>query len=144
MRTLEPVPVSAHSIVWVRLAVGLVFATQGLLKFTDPTMGVNRFARIGFAQPAFTAHFVGAFELACGLLVLAGLWTRQAAVPLFVVICTAIATTKIPELSRAGQGFWFMVSDGRTDFAMVCSLVFLIAAGPGRLSLDAFRKGPRA
>jgi uncharacterized membrane protein YphA (DoxX/SURF4 family) len=107
-------------------------------------MGVNRFARIGFAQPAFTAHFVGAFELACGLLVLAGLWTRQAAVPLFVVICTAIATTKIPELSRAGQGFWFMVSDGRTDFAMVCSLVFLIAAGPGRLSLDAFRKGPRA
>jgi hypothetical protein len=25
------------------------------------------------------------------------------------------ATTKIPELSRSNQGFWFMVSDARTD-----------------------------
>jgi putative oxidoreductase len=125
------------SILFIRLAVGLIFFTQGILKFTDPNMGVNRFARIGFSNPAFTAHFVGAFEIACGFLVLIGLLTRLAAVPLLIVICTAIATTKIPELSRPGQGFWFMVSDARADFAMLMSLLFLLAAGGGTWALDA-------
>lgn len=60
----------------IRLAVGLIFFTQGILKFTDPKMGVIRFTRIGFPHPYFTAHFVGTFEIACGLLVLLGLWTR--------------------------------------------------------------------
>src|SRR5579862_399461 len=114
------------SILFIRLAVGLIFFTQGILKFSDPNMGVVRFTRIGFPHPYFTSHFVGTFEIACGLLVLLGLWTRAAAVPLLIVISTAIATTKIPELFRAGQGFWFMVSDARTDFAMLCSLIFLI------------------
>ena len=93
------------------------------------TTGVERFPRIGFSRPAFTAHFGGAFEIVCGLLVLAGLWTRIAATPLLIVICAAIVTTKIPELTHAGQGFWFRVSDARTDFAMLMCLLFLIALG---------------
>jgi len=131
------VPVRSRAILLVRISVGLIFFTQGVLKFIDPNMGVNRFTRIGFSHPALTAHFVGAFEVVCGALVLLGLVTRIAAIPLFVVICTAIATTKLPELSRPSQGFWFMVSDARTDFSMLMSLLFLIAAGGGCWSLDA-------
>lgn len=71
---LRPVQGPA-SILLIRIAVGLIFFTQGILKYTDPTMGVVRFTRIGFPHPYFTAHFVGAFEIACGLLVLLGLWT---------------------------------------------------------------------
>ncbi len=126
----------ANSILLVRLAVGLIFASQGYLKFVDPKMGVERFTRIGFWHPAFTAHFTGFFEVLCGVLVLLGLFTRLAAIPLLIVICTAITTTKIPELTRAGQGFWYMASDARTDFAMLCCLLFLIAAGAGPASLD--------
>lgn len=126
-----------RGVVFIRIAVGLIFFSQGLLKYADPNLGVNRFTRIGFAHPAFTAHFVGVFEIACGLLVLIGLLTRIASVPLLVIICTAIATTKIPELTHAGQGFRFMVSDARTDFAMLMSLLFLLAAGGGRWSADA-------
>jgi putative oxidoreductase len=114
--------------IFIRLAVGLIFFTQGILKYTDPHMGVDRFERIGFSHPAFTAHFVGAFEIACGLLVLAGVYVRLAAIPLLIIIATAIATTKLPELTRTGQGFWFMVSDARTDFAMLMCLLFLILA----------------
>jgi putative oxidoreductase len=66
-----------------------------------------------------------------------GLWTRIVSILLLIVITTAIATTKIPELFRAGQGFWYMVSDARTDFAMFCCLVFLISVGGGSWSLDA-------
>lgn len=127
------------SILLIRLPVGLIFFTQGILKFTDPNMGVIRFTRIGFPHPYFTAHFVGTFEILCGFLVLLGLWTRAAAVPLLIVIATAIATTKVPELFRANQGLWYMVSDARTDFAMFCSLVFLICVGGGAWALDAPR-----
>ncbi len=126
----------SRSILFVRLAVGLIFFTQGVLKYIDPNMGVNRFAKIGFSHPYFTAHFVGTFEIVCGFLVLIGLVTRIAAIPMLIVICTAIATTKMPELSRASQGFWFMVSDARADFAMLMSLFFLLRAGAGSWSLD--------
>src|SRR3974377_1211927 len=92
-------------IVLIRLAVGLIFFTQGILKYIDPKMGVLRFARIGFSHPTFTAHFVGAFQIVCGLCLLLGLWTRIAAIPLLIVISTALATTKIPELFRPNEGF---------------------------------------
>ena len=117
------------SIILIRLAVGMIFFTQGILKYIDPNMGVVRFTKIGFPHPYFTAHFVGTFEIVCGFLVLLGLWTRPAAFPLLIVICTAIVSTKIPELLRANQGLWYMVSDMRTDFAMLCSLLFLIFSG---------------
>jgi len=127
-----------RSLIFIRLAVGLIFLTQGILKNIDPHMGVLRFAKIGFPYPDFTAHFVGTFEIACGVLVLIGLLTRLASIPLLIVILTAIATTKIPELFRPDQGFWFMVSDARTDFAMTMSLFFLISVGAGSWSLDAW------
>ena len=60
----------------MRLAVGLIFLTQGILKYIDPHMGVLRFARIGFPYANVTAHFVGTFEIVCGLLVSLGLFTR--------------------------------------------------------------------
>ncbi len=115
--------------IFIRIAVGLIFFTQGILKYTDAHMGVNRFTRIGFPHPAFTAHFVGAFEIVCGLLVLAGKYVRIAAIPLLIIICTAIVTTKLPELTHSGQGFWYMVSDARTDFAMLMCLLFLLVSG---------------
>jgi putative oxidoreductase len=127
----------SRSILFIRLAVGLIFVTQGILKFTDVNMGVNRFTRIGFSHPYFTAHFVGSFEMICGFLVLIGFLTRMAAIPLLIIICIAIATTKIPELFHANQGFWFMISDARTDFAMLMSLLFLLRSGAGLWSCDA-------
>ena len=117
------------SLLLIRLPVGLIFLTQGILKIIDSNMGVVRFTRIGFAHPYFMTHFVGCFEIVCGGLVLLGLWTRAASIPLLIIITTATATTKIPELSRANQGFWYMVSDARTDSAMFCWLLFLIVHG---------------
>jgi putative oxidoreductase len=128
---------NVSSLIFIRLAVGLIFLTQGILKYIDPHMGALRFAKIGFPYPTVTAHFVGTLEIACGLLVLFGLLTRLASVPLLIVILTAIATTKIPELWHPNQGFWFMVSDARTDFAMTMGLLFLISVGAGSWSLDA-------
>lgn len=118
----------ASGAIFIRIAVGLIFFTQGILKYTDPNLGVSRFTRIGFPHPALMAHFVGAFEIVCGLLILIGLFTRMAAIALLIIISTAIVTTKIPELTQAGKGFWFMVSDARTDFAMLMCLLFLLVS----------------
>jgi putative oxidoreductase len=125
-----------RSAILIRFAVGLIFFTQGILKFTDPHWGVLRFAKIGFPYPDFTAHFVGTFEIICGFLVIVGLLTRLASLPLLIVNLTAIATTKIPELWRPEQGFWFMVSDARTDFAMLAGILFLIIVSGGSWAID--------
>lgn len=81
------------------------------------------------------APFDGAFEVACGALLLVGLFTRLAAIPLLVDIVVAIITTKVPLLLKSG--FWAMEADARTDFAMLCGLLFLACAGAGTISLDA-------
>src|ERR1035441_2286581 len=65
-------------------------------------MGVVRFTRIGFPHPYFTAHFVGGFEVLCGLLVLLGLWTRLVSIPLlFYSYCALTSAYGIWSVTRA-------------------------------------------
>jgi hypothetical protein len=40
-----------RGLIFIRLAVGLIFLTQGILKYIDSHMGVLRFAKIGFPHP---------------------------------------------------------------------------------------------
>ena len=84
---------------------------------------------------------VGGFEIVCGTLVLLGLATRLAAVPLVVIMLTAIASTKIPIL--LDQGFWKMAHEARTDWSMLLGSVFLLIVGGGKWSLDARWSGDR-
>jgi uncharacterized membrane protein YphA (DoxX/SURF4 family) len=86
-------------------------------------------------MPEFTAPFVGVAEIVCGALLLLGLLTRLAAIPLIIDMIVAIATTKIPIL--VDRGFWAMAHESRTDFAMLLGSIFLLLAGAGSLSLDA-------
>lgn len=121
----------------VRLMVGAVFLSEGIQKFLFPdALGVGRFARIGIPWPAAMAPFVGSVEIVCGALVLAGLVTRVAAVPLIAVISVALATTKVPIL--LDDGFWAMAHEARTDGCMLLGSLFLLSVGGGRLSTDAW------
>jgi putative oxidoreductase len=122
--------------VLVRLLVGTVFLSEGIQKFLFPTaLGVGRFAKIGIPAPEFFAPFVGVVEIVCGAMVILGLLTRLAAVPLLIDISVAILTTKVPMLSK--QGFWAMAHEARTDFCMLLGLLFLLLVGGGPLGLDA-------
>jgi uncharacterized membrane protein YphA (DoxX/SURF4 family)/plastocyanin len=121
--------------------VGSVFLSEGIQKFLYPAaLGVGRFAKIGFAYPEVLAPMVGTFEIVCGVLVLVGLVTRLAVVPLAVIILTALVTTKLPILVGAGSGpvgFWAMLHEARTDWSMLLGSVFLGIVGAGPWSLDA-------
>ena len=118
-----------------RLAVGLIFLSEGLQKYLFPeTLGTGRFAKIGFSDPGFWAYFTGTFEIVCGILILIGLLTRLAAIPLLIIMIASFITTKYPELIE--KGFWFMAHDYRTDFAMTLLLIYLIIHGGGKKSID--------
>jgi putative oxidoreductase len=127
--------------VLVRLLVGGVFLSEGIQKFLFPAaLGVGRFAKIGIPAPEFFAPFVGVVEIVCGTMVIAGLLTRVAAVPLLIDISVAILTTKVPMLAK--QGFWAMAHEARTDACMFLGLLFLLWVGGDPLGLDA-RVGAR-
>ena len=66
----------------------------------------------------------------------AGILLIRLAVGLIFLTQGILKYTKIPELFQTNQGFWYMVSDARTDFAMLCSLLFLIWMGGGAWSVD--------
>jgi len=153
-------------VVLIRLLVGLVvFFPERLQKllFTD-ILGAGRFARIGIPHPDLMGPFVGVIETACGLLIIVGLLTRLATIPLLIVMIVAVST-KVPILlghdvgpfQPFGQdvgpfrlaadikrvGFWSAQHEARADLTMFLGLLFLLIVGAGRRSLDA-RLGARA
>jgi putative oxidoreductase len=121
--------------VLIRLIVGLIFLSEGIQKYLFPELvGTGRFIKIGFSHPEFLAYFTGTFEIICGALVLIGLFTRLASIPLFIIMITAFITTKWPIL--IDKGFWSMAHEYRTDFAMTLLLIYLIIYGSGKRSID--------
>lgn len=137
------------AVLLVRLAVGVVFTSEGIQKFLFPaSLGAGRFAKIGIPAPEVLGPFVGAVELVCGLLILGGLLTRLAAVPLIIDMIVAIASTKVPILLGRGYwlfadpsgpktGLWSMLHQARTDLSMLLGASFLLVVGAGAWSLDA-------
>jgi uncharacterized membrane protein YphA (DoxX/SURF4 family) len=82
----------------------------------------------------------------CGALLVLGLFTRLAALPLVADMVVAIVTTKLPLLFGAGPepvtampktGFWAFAYQARLDVTMLVACAFLVAAGAGLWSLDA-------
>ncbi|MDB5022911.1 MAG: DoxX family protein [Mucilaginibacter sp.] len=67
---------SAAPMLIPRLAIGLIFFSEGLQKYIRPDeAGTGRFAKIGISNPAFWAYFTGSFKIVCGLLILIGFLT---------------------------------------------------------------------
>ncbi|HLG41084.1 MAG TPA: DoxX family protein [Chitinophagaceae bacterium] len=126
---------NAKTTIIIRLMVGAVFLSEGIQKFLfADKLGAGRFAKIGLPNPDFLGPFAGSFEIICGILVLIGLFTRLAAIPLLIIMLVAIATTKVQLL--ADNGLWSMLHDSRTDWAMLLGSIFLLIKGGGGWSVD--------
>jgi len=137
----------AISIFVLRLMAGGVFFWEGILKFVYVNQGIGRFTKLGMPVPHFTADFVACLEIAGGLLVLSGLLTRLISIPFIIEMIVAILSTKIslylgtsplpmpPAPPKAGM--WAVLHEGRSDYAQLLTMIFLMINGPGRWSLDA-------
>jgi putative oxidoreductase len=126
----------------VRLLVGGIFFLEGVKKFLFAEQwGAGRFTRIGIPAPHIMGPFVGVVEIVGGLLLLVGLLTRLASLPLIIDISVAIASTKIPILFKSG--FWPMEAEARTDYSMLLGSIYLLIVGAGAWSLDAWLASKR-
>ena len=126
---------ASKAVVLIRVLVGWVFLSEGIQKFLFPdSHGVGRFVKIGIPWPHVMAPFVGVVEIVCGSLLLMGLITRLATVPLLIDISVALYSTKIITLAK--NGFWGTLHEARTDVSMLVGLIFLLLVGAGTWSLD--------
>lgn len=130
-------------LLFVRLIVGIVFVTEGILKFTQQgELGTGRFARIGLPLPHILAPFVGIVEIMSGAVILLNIYTGEAALLLLCVILTALVTTKAPIL--LGHSIWHFqpprglshhgilafIHEARADLSMLfCLVAILVDAG---------------
>ena len=123
-----------------RLTVGLVFFQSGWGKLHSLDQVTKYFTELGLPAPAFQARLASTSEFVCGGLLLLGLATRFAAVPLIITMAVAIRTALWDQVDGVGS----LV--GLTEFAYVALLVWLATDGAGPLSLDYLlsRLGTRA
>jgi putative oxidoreductase len=113
-----------------RLTVGLVFFQSGWGKLHDLDQVTGFFTELGLPAPAFQARLASTAEFVCGGLLLLGLGTRFAAVPLIVVMCVAIRTALWDQI----DGLSSLLH--QTEFAYLALLLWLATDGGGPLSLD--------
>jgi len=132
----------------IRLMAGGVFLWEGVLKFVYVNQGLGRFTKLGMPFPDITATFVGGLEIVGGLLLMLGLGTRLLSIPFIVEMLVAMLSTKpalflgtspLPLPPAPPQiGMWAVLHEIRSEYAQIMSCIFLLAAGPGPWSLDAW------
>ncbi|HET9876017.1 MAG TPA: DoxX family protein [Mycobacterium sp.] len=132
------------AVLLIRLYVGVIFACEGILKFLRPdALGTGRFDKAGIPAAGFFAGLDGIFEIACGVLIVVGLGTRLAAVPMIVDMLGALLITKLPilwghaPLFHTDNGWWDFIHESRVDLAQLCGSLFLLLVGAGAYSIDA-------
>ena len=114
----------------VRLSLGAVFLGTGWGKLHNLGQVTSFFTDLGIPFPAAQAAFVSGVELIGGTLILFGLFTRFAAVPLMGTMVVAILTAKRPEIDGIRSVLAF------EEFTYLAGFLWLLVGGAGKASLD--------
>jgi putative oxidoreductase len=143
---INPPVTGQSSILIIRLMAGGVFFWEGILKLIYANQGIGRFTKLGFPFPENTAHFIAFFEIAGGLLLTFGLFTRITAFYFIVQMIVAVIATKIDlyfgtsplplPASPPQIGVWAVLHEIRSDYAQILTCLFLLLEGAGRRSVD--------
>jgi putative oxidoreductase len=131
----EPIRAGLEQASWlprllVRLFVGYFFFETGLGKILNLGAFVERFQEWGIPFPAASAAVSAYTELLGGALLVVGLFTRLASVPLLVNMLVATLTVKMKKVAGLDD---FVELD--EPLYALCFL-WLFFSGPGRVSLD--------
>ena len=113
-----------------RVTVGWVFATTGWGKLHNIEKIVDYFRDLGIPHPELQAPFAAGNELVCGVLILVGLATRIASIPLIIVMLVAIRTAQWENVDSPAALL------GLVEWAYVALFAWLAISGPGPISLD--------
>jgi len=135
VRAREILETTAHRLAWlppllIRLCLAAIFIPSGWGKLHDLAKVTGFFSELGIPLPHLNAVVVAVSEFVCGLLLLVGLASRLAAIPLIVSMTVAILTAKRPDIG------------GPVDLFALDELVYLVLAvailvgGAGSVAAD--------
>ena len=114
----------------VRLSLAAVFVPSGWGKIHDLAKVTGYFTELGIPMPHANAILVSLTELGCGALLLVGLATRLAALPIVANMAVAIITAKRDELHGPLDLF------ALDEFLYIVMSLVIVALGAGLFSLD--------
>jgi putative oxidoreductase len=137
LKRLSPVQTFAQSalLLTLRLVYGGQFVLTGRGKLMNLEKTTAFFADLHIPAPGFHAALVGSTEMIGGALLVLGLGTRLAAVPLTISMVVAYLTAHREDAFNSLDDF---TSQAPYQFLLACLL--LLAFGPGRAALDALVK----
>ncbi|WP_448190838.1 DoxX family protein [Azospirillum sp. sgz301742] len=125
-----------------RLLIGAIFVQSGFGKLTGLAAFTASMEGMGVPMASVTAPVGACVEFFGGLAIVLGAWTWLAAILVagFTVVASFIAHRfwDAPADQRMMQNIQFM-----KNVAIVGGLLALVAAGPGRFSLDGFMRRQR-
>ena len=113
-----------------RLTLGWVFLESGWGKLHNLPKVIDFFTSLGVPSPQIAAPFSASMELVCGTLLLLGLATRLASLPLIAIMAVALWTARRPDIASLSDLFT------QQEYLNICLLLWLGAYGGGPLSLD--------
>ena len=114
----------------LRIVSGLIFLEHGTQKFLSFPPGDYAGSGWALANPG---HYAGIIEIACGLLIALGLFTRPAAF-------LASGTMAVAYWYQHAPQNFFPVNNGGDAAILYCFIfLYLSVAGAGPWSLDAWR-----
>ena len=120
-----------------RIVIGLAFFQAGLGKWQHMPNIIQFFESLGIPLPAFNAYLVASMELVGGLALILGLFTRFFASGLSITMVVALLTADTADFMASWGSAGEMSPTDVTAFTFLLFLVWLVAYGAGKLSLDA-------
>ena len=127
-------------LLYFRCTWGYQFFLSGFHHLTNVAPAVDFFARIGIPHADVYAPFVSRLEMGCGLLLILGLGSRVAAIPLIAIMIVSIQAIQNPSAPHSQLLFEpnFLTDLSPSPFLFTALLVLIF--GPGRISVDAVIK----
>ena len=119
-----------------RLYFGLGFVMAGLRKFTSMNETSAYFSQLKIPLPEFFSYLVASTEVVCGALLIIGLASRLASLPLIITMIVALLTAHAKGAIQIISNPSAFLSETPVTFLMALLVIFV--SGAGWFSLDYF------
>jgi putative oxidoreductase len=130
----------ASALTWLpplvaRVTLGVVFVQSGWGKLHNLDKVIENFRGWGIPAPTIQAPFAATNELVFGFLLLVGLFSRFATIPLMIIMVVAMKATAYHPAEAIEQGT-FNYLFGLMEYLYIVILLWIAIYGPGAMSID--------
>jgi len=125
-------------LLFIRLFWGWQFFIAGFGKFADIEKISGYFETLAIPYPLLSAYLAASAEMFGGALLLIGLGSRLAAIPLIITMLTALSTAHIEKASKIWEDPTSFLALGPVTFLLAALIIFVF--GPGMFSVDGLIK----